>query len=64
MPGQIAEVTVSAGDTVERGQLLCKLEAMKMKNQIRAPKGGRIEAVHVSVGEQVQYGDPLVTYES
>ena len=38
MPGLIVQVSVTAGDQVERGDLLCVLEAMKMNNQIRAPR--------------------------
>ena len=63
MPGQIRTVPVSPGSQVARGELLCVLEAMKMNNQIRAPRDGIIAQVHVDPGAQVNYGDPLMSYE-
>ncbi len=59
MPGHILNIAVRSGELVERGQILCALEAMKMKNAIRAPKDGEITAVHVSHGQSVNHGQPL-----
>lgn len=64
MPGQINQVLVKPGDHVERGDLLCVLEAMKMNNRIRAPHAGTIGEAPVKPGQQVNYGDPLVIYQS
>ncbi len=61
MPGTIVNVAVQPGDTVEVGQDLCILDAMKMNNRIRASRAGTVNAVHVQPGQQVQYGDLLVT---
>jgi len=61
MPGTIVSVEVQPGDTVEVGQDLCILDAMKMNNRIRASRAGTVNAVHVQAGQQVQYGDLLVT---
>ena len=63
MPGQILQISVAAGDPVERGDLLCVLEAMKMNNQIRATRKGVVAEVLVEIGVQVNYGDPLVRFE-
>jgi biotin carboxyl carrier protein len=63
MPGKITQVAVAAGQTVERGQLLCVLEAMKMNNQVRSPREGTIGEIVTATGEQVNYGDPLVVFE-
>jgi biotin carboxyl carrier protein len=63
MPGTIAAVEVKAGDDVMAGQVLVKLEAMKMVNAIKAPRGGRIAAVAVRPGQGVGYGDDLVAFE-
>lgn len=63
MPGTILEILVKAGDKVKYGQALCQLEAMKMKNAIRANREGVITAVHVSIGETVAYNSPLFTLE-
>jgi biotin carboxyl carrier protein len=63
MPGQILEIRVAAGDQVERGEILCVLEAMKMNNQIRATRIGVVAEVLTSAGSQVNYGDPLIRFE-
>lgn len=62
IPGVIIEVKVSAGDTVEYGQELCVLEAMKMKNSIRASKAGTIDKVMVSAGDQVSQSQTLMEF--
>lgn len=63
MPGQIIRIPVALGDQVERGELICVLEAMKMNNQIRAPQAGTIAEIQTEVGAQVNYGDPLIRFE-
>lgn len=62
IPGVIEAVTVNAGDDVEAGQAVCTLEAMKMKNIIRSNRAGTIAEIHVSVGQQVNHGDVLLTF--
>lgn len=62
IPGVIVAVEVQAGDAVEPGQQVCVLEAMKMKNIIRAPRGGTIGAVRVSAGQHVKHRDVLIDY--
>lgn len=62
IPGVIISIAVKPGDTVEVGQELCILEAMKMKNSIRAPRAGEIGAVPVSAGQHVQHHDLLFEY--
>ena len=63
MPGDILEVKVKPGDSVEPGDLVCVLEAMKMKNMIRSNRTGVIASVDVSTGQSVDYGAVLVTFE-
>jgi biotin carboxyl carrier protein len=63
MPGTITAVEVKAGDSVSAGQVLVKLEAMKMVNAIKSPGAGRVAAVRVQAGESVGYGQVLVTFE-
>lgn len=63
MPGNILDVAVEPGDRVTYKQLLCNLEAMKMKNALRSPREGTIAAVHVHEGQTVAYGDLLFTFE-
>ena len=60
MPGNILRVNVKAGDAVKSGTVLCVLEAMKMENEILAPKDGTITQVLVSKGASVDTGAPLV----
>ena len=60
MPGVILEVRSRAGDTVERGQTIAVLEAMKMKNAISRPRDGTIAEVCVAVGQAVGHGDAIV----
>ncbi len=60
MPGNILRVEVNQGDTVKAGQLLVVLEAMKMENEIVAPKDGTVAQVVTSKGAVVDTGSPLV----
>lgn len=63
MPGDILEVNVQPGQSVEAGDLICVLEAMKMRNMIRSSRAGVIASVDVSAGQAVDYGAALVTFE-
>lgn len=62
LPGVIVAILVKPGDQVKRGQELCTLEAMKMKNAIKSTRDGKIASVEVSVGDQVGHGQVLLTY--
>jgi biotin carboxyl carrier protein len=62
IPGVIVSIAVQPGDSVTAGQELCVLEAMKMKNVIRAARAGEIAVVHVAVGQHVKHQDPLIEY--
>ncbi len=59
MPGSILAVNVKAGDSVNEGDVLMILEAMKMENEIMAPGAGTVSSVNVSVGASVNTGDVL-----
>ena len=61
MPGNILDVKVKVGDKVSNGTCLVVLEAMKMENEIPAPKDGTVTSVLVSKGATVSAGDVLVT---
>ena len=60
MTGNILDVKVKVGDTVKAGTVLCVLEAMKMENEIPAPKDGKVAQVVVTKGATVGAGDTLV----
>ena len=62
IPGVIDSVKVKVGDTVKPGQELLVLEAMKMKNSIKATRNGKIAAIHVAVGDHVAHGAALVDF--
>ena len=61
MNGNIVDVKVAVGQSVKNGDVLVILEAMKMENEIMAPKDGVISAVCVTKGETVDTGKTLVT---
>ena len=54
---------VKAGDQVNEGQTLLIIEAMKVMNQIRAPRSGTVTAVLVEGGQPVEYGEPLLVLQ-
>ena len=60
IPGRVAAVAITVGDTVTAGQTLLVVEAMKMQNELRAPRDGVVERVSVGVGETIDLGDLLV----
>lgn len=62
IPGVIVAIHVKPGDEVKHGQELITIEAMKMKNAIRATRAGRIAEVFVSAGETVNHSAPLVSF--
>jgi biotin carboxyl carrier protein len=60
IPGRIASVAVAPGDTVQAGQTLLAVEAMKMQNELRAPRAGTVTKVPAGAGATVEVGDILV----
>ncbi len=62
MPGKIIAVQIAAGDTVEKGDALLTLEAMKMEHTINAPVSGTIDKVFFAQGDQVDDGAELVSF--
>ena len=60
MPGTIVEVKVKAGDKVNAGDGVLVIEAMKMENEIQAPVGGIVVAIHVSKGDSVTPDETLI----
>ena len=63
IPGVILSLSVHPGDAVVKGQELCVLEAMKMKNLIRSPRDAVIATIHVSPGQNVAHSELLIEFE-
>ena len=60
MPGTIVDVKIEEGDSVEAGQGLVIVEAMKMENEVKANAGGCVQIIHVASGDAVEKGTVLV----
>ena len=63
MPGKVVRILVSAGDDVHAGQGLVVVEAMKMENEIGAPRAGRVKSIDVEAGQNVETGARLIVLE-
>jgi len=63
MPGKVIKINVKNGQKVKKGDVLLVVEAMKMENNIIAPKDGEIETVKVNAGEMVDGSKELVVLE-
>jgi acetyl-CoA/propionyl-CoA carboxylase biotin carboxyl carrier protein len=63
MPGKIIRLVVANGDEVAEGDVICILEAMKMENELKAPKAGTVTAIYVQPGQDVEMGAVLAEIE-
>ena len=61
IPGRVVRLWVAEGDTVEAGQRLLAIEAMKMENEVRAPRAGTVEDIRVAAGSSVELRAELLT---
>lgn len=62
LPGTVTEIFVLPGAQVEAGQPVCVIEAMKMKNTIRADRNGIVESISISPGQSVKHKQVLVEF--
>lgn len=60
MPGKILDIRVQEGDTVEPGQTVIILEAMKMENELKSQTSGTVQKMHVGVGTSVEKNATLI----
>jgi biotin carboxyl carrier protein len=60
IPGRVVKLLVRAGDRVTAGQAVVVLEAMKMENELRAPRAGAVETIRCAEGAAVEAGQDLV----
>jgi acetyl-CoA/propionyl-CoA carboxylase biotin carboxyl carrier protein len=63
MPGKIIRLLVAEGDEVAEGDVVCILEAMKMENELKAPRAGTVAALYVEPGRDVEAGTVLAEIE-
>ena len=63
MPGKVVRVLLGAGSTVEKGDGVLVVEAMKMQNELKSPKSGTVKSINVSAGDTVSAGDVLASIE-
>jgi biotin carboxyl carrier protein len=63
MPGKVVTVLVEVGTKVERGQGLLVIEAMKMENEVSAPRAGTVQEIRVKPGQAVEPGELLAIVE-
>jgi biotin carboxyl carrier protein len=63
MPGRIVKVLVKPDETVVARQPLVVIEAMKMENELRAPRAGLVRELHVQEGQTVEAGQPIAVVE-
>jgi biotin carboxyl carrier protein len=63
MAGLVKAILVCEGDSIQAGQPLMILDAMKMENKITAPRAGTVSTIEVKEGQSVQEGQPLLALE-
>jgi acetyl/propionyl-CoA carboxylase alpha subunit len=63
MPGKVTKVSVAVGQQVKKGDEILVVEAMKMENQLRAPKDGRVASLRAKIGDTVGPGAVLAEIE-
>ena len=63
MPGLVVRIDVGEGDTVEEGQALCTIEAMKMENILRAARKGVVSKINVAAGDNLAVDDVIMEFE-
>lgn len=63
MPGKIVRVLVEQGESIEAGQGIVVVEAMKMQNEMKSPRAGRVAELQATPGATVNAGDVLAVIE-
>jgi biotin carboxyl carrier protein len=63
MPGRVVNVLVAVGDEVKAQQGIVVVEAMKMENEVKAPKAGKVVEIKVVAGQAVEKGQLMIVIE-
>ncbi|HLE53537.1 MAG TPA: biotin/lipoyl-containing protein [Anaerolineales bacterium] len=61
MPGLVVAIPISEGQAVQKGDVLIILESMKMQNELKSPRPGRISRVRVKPGDSVEHKETLLS---
>jgi len=61
MPGLVVSIPVTEGQQIERGDVLLILESMKMQNELKSPRAGKVYRVRVKTGDSVEQRQPLLS---
>lgn len=63
MPGKVIKVLVEAGQDVQKGETLLILEAMKMENEVKASRDGKIGSINITEGQSIETGTLMLELE-
>jgi biotin carboxyl carrier protein len=63
MPGLIVKVPVNEGDEIKKGQVLVILESMKMQNELKSPRDGKVTRIMVKAGDSVEQRQSMISVE-
>ena len=58
---EVTDIKVKVGDSVKKGQAVAEVEAMKAQHDIKCPCDGKVSAIHVSIGDEVDSTKPILT---
>jgi len=61
MPGMVVSIPVNEGELVQRGNVLVILESMKMQNELRSPRDGKVVRLRVKVGDRVEQRETMLS---
>jgi biotin carboxyl carrier protein len=59
----VVDILVKVGDSVQTGQTVAQVEAMKAKHDIKSPRAGKVTSIAVSIGDEIDSGKPIMSIE-
>lgn len=61
MPGMVVSIPVQEGQTIQKGEVLVVLESMKMQNELRSPRDGKVTRLRVKIGDRVELKETMLS---